>query len=555
MTSSYAQSIARIREVHRWITSAVALVTRPDRENALLERYERLEARRTTLGDAHASFEVHVEEDTDGDLPEEAVARVRADVDQAQEMMDELTEAARKVLALRTQRREGGSGGMELIATPPGLLSRLPTLTLPRFDGRPEQWVAFHNLFDSLVHARTDVSPAMKLAHLVAALDGEAKGVVQHLALTDDNYSVARGLLIARYQNVRELVDTHLGQIMGLPIVTTPTQLRSELLNPLSVAVNALRMLGLPVDQWSAILVYIVLGRLPTELRARFEQTYGGSSAQELPEFRDLLTFLGDECRRTENVARVGPAGPSPRPRQESTRRDTRVPETRRPRGRYAPVQQGDQCLYCREAGHNTSSCDRFLAQRTQGRRAIVAQRRWCYFCLEAHFQRDCPRPRPCGQCGGGHHAVLCMNANGASRGSNIGEDRQDGGPMQERSQDGSPRGHRRSPRPEGRELEPPQGSGPFTGGCRRESHPPAYDRSDREQVRPEAHREYSPPLAEYPRLERRPPPARRTRGYRPPAAARLPQHPAYTEWETYPRLDRPRRWEGERAPSPIDEL
>ncbi|KAH9639823.1 hypothetical protein HF086_013808, partial [Spodoptera exigua] len=189
-----------------------------------------------------------------------------------------------------------------------------------------------------------------------------------------------------------------------------PQLLRTRLLNPLLIAVNGLKGLDLPVSSWSFILLHIVLGKLSHELRNRFELEHGGDSTTYLPPFDDLVSFLEDECRRVENV-------PQPKSMEVRTRVQPARIERRREGRIYnstAMQQPSSRCMYCKEPGHGTPTCFKFGQLRWQARRNIARQRNWCYSCLGNHLASQCQISRPCAQCGGNHHLLLCGNRNGS---------------------------------------------------------------------------------------------------------------------------------------------
>ncbi|KAF9422451.1 hypothetical protein HW555_001849 [Spodoptera exigua] len=397
--ASKSKYTARIASVLRWLGSAVLNISRQDRVQALLSRYDSLESKLTELYDAHQAI-------LELGLESEVMDKINADIDQADDLADQIRQAVGTLkmssLDERPPKVEEGAS--------PALISRLPKLDLPHFGGDLSQWVAYNNLYESLVHSRRDLTPAQKLAYLLASLTGEAKGLVQHLDLVDGNYEIARDLLMRRYQNVRRLADSHVSAILDLPKNPMPQLLRTRLLNPLLIAVNGLKGLDLPVSSWSFILLHIVLGKLSHELRNRFELEHGGDSTTYLPPFDDLVSFLEDECRRVENV-------PQPKSIEVRTRVQPARIERRREGRIYnstAMQQPSSRCMYCKEPGHGTPTCFKFGQLRWQARRNIARQRNWCYSCLGNHLASQCQIARPCAQCGGNHHLLLCGNRNGS---------------------------------------------------------------------------------------------------------------------------------------------
>lgn len=544
----------------RWLSSAATLIGRPDRTEALLDRHDKCTARLREVDQLYHKFTLNCEDVPPEAFPETRRAQVHADYGQILELADAVSQHAREILAARA----GEVPRRASVKTPVGLLSKLPTLDLPRFDGRLDQWLGFVHLFDSLVDSREDLGPSQKLAYLLSVLGGEARGLIQHLPISDGSYSVARALLSKRYHNLRCLADVHIDQILGLPAVATIATLRTELLNPLLIATNALARLELPVDKWSYLLVHVVLKRLPLTLRARFEQKHGGHDAAPLPTFTELSEFLEDECRMGDMMVADTPVGP-PAPRPSNQRRNARGgPEGKAP-PRFAAAHTRPDCGFCKSSGHRATHCPDFAALHVASRRRIARARGWCFSCMGDHFQRDCPDPRPCATCGGQHLRLLCANAPGTGR---------------ERDHGGSPTGgYARRHRDESRCLESGAPS-PRNADCaaaeRRQSpaHSPTggYVRGHRDESRvlesppPLRERERtptvvyhdyrnalpvrmpSPPLAERPRLDSRPPRVGRSRRYELPPMARPQARRAEEEFEHSPRFDLPARGYGDRA-------
>ncbi|KAI5645971.1 5' nucleotidase family domain-containing protein [Phthorimaea operculella] len=176
----------------------------------------------------------------------------------------------------------------------------LPPVTVPVFAGDYADWPAFEDLYSSVVHTRTDITPAYKMAQLMSRLHGEPHELLTHLAVSDSNYEVAWKILTDRYRNKRLIVDRLLDQWLSIPTITRGTDLREKIFHPVSVAVSALERQGLPVAGYGYILVHTVLRRLPSEMVARFEQLHGGKSSDHLPTYEDLKSFLEAESRRVD---------------------------------------------------------------------------------------------------------------------------------------------------------------------------------------------------------------------------------------------------------------
>ncbi|KAI5645500.1 hypothetical protein NE865_02587 [Phthorimaea operculella] len=413
----------------------------------------------------------------------------------------------------------------------------LPPVTVPVFAGDYADWPAFEDLYSSVVHTRTDITPAYKMAQLMSRLHGEPHELLTHLAVSDSNYEVAWKILTDRYRNKRLIVDRLLDQWLSIPTITRGTDLREKIFHPVSVAVSALERQGLPVAGYGYILVHTVLRRLPSEMVARFEQLHGA---------RDLCP------RHPERPGAPARGGNSGQPRRYNT-----------------ALESG--CAYCKETGHGVAACQEFAAQRVQRRRGVAQQRRWCFRCLGPHQVRECPSSTNCRYCQGAHHPLLCMNRSG---GAGAALDRisegacppregatlpplQGGAHLRIGHRDRQGDVNRRSPLTQGRGDDPHHGSRCRIGEERHRNvaRTPIPGTGFNGRVpgstrQPPGYMQYSaglshlvgsqdprmpPPMPEYPRLQAQPRYGRLPSGYyRTPAMAFMGRPPYQQEWDPY---------------------
>lgn len=433
----------------QWLLDSADLISRS-------EHAGRLKMRLLTVNTEFLKFEEafqHIIELADPDVTAQAeiLTACRLEYTRGLEAFDRLMEAnlqAKDDMDRSDCRSDAGRSESD------GLLSRLPTLQLPSFAGAMDEWVGFINLFDSLVDARSDLSGAQKLAYLMSCLSGEARGLVQHLRISDEGYQISRELLIKRYQNTRRLADVHVDQILSLPSVSPKLLgLRAQFLNPVIMAVNSLERLGFPIKEWSFLLLHICLAKLPINLKTRFEQKCG-SEAETIPTFSEFLEFLEAECRLLESAGTVSVhrvqepvAGPS---------------RTRRGSPQLAALTLIQPCGFCGERDHQgLPNCSEFKAMTPYARKDYVEKNRYCFFCLGQHGYKYCNRVPNCASCGSKkHHPLLCFNRSGAHHGQ----------PNQRRLVERSPsrtggghigsgtsQSHRGSPSRSGRKVSPPR--------------------------------------------------------------------------------------------------
>ncbi|XP_033229717.1 uncharacterized protein LOC117181262 [Belonocnema kinseyi] len=178
-----------------------------------------------------------------------------------------------------------------------------PLLNLPKFNGNYDKWLLFKDTFNATVHTNQDVPPVVKLQYLRGSLKGDALQIISTISTSDDNYTVAWELLLSRYDNKRLVINTHVKQLLDLPIVTkgSHSALRS-LIDHIQTHTQALRNLDQPVDQWGTILIYLVINKLDFETRKDWEARVNSNNTEAMPTLDQLIKFLTNKCQTLELV-------------------------------------------------------------------------------------------------------------------------------------------------------------------------------------------------------------------------------------------------------------
>ncbi|KAI4472993.1 hypothetical protein M0802_016379 [Mischocyttarus mexicanus] len=94
--------------------------------------------------------------------------------------------------------------------------SRLPELTVPRFEGEYLKWPEFKAMFSSVIGERENLSELERFQYLKSAVAGSAATLINHLPPMDSLFSTAWSLLTARYENERLIVNSHLERLIAL---------------------------------------------------------------------------------------------------------------------------------------------------------------------------------------------------------------------------------------------------------------------------------------------------------------------------------------------------
>lgn len=182
--------------------------------------------------------------------------------------------------------------------------SHLSRIQLPTFDGSFNQWESFRDRFMAMIRNDTNLTDVERLHYLCSCVKGDASAAINHLAITDNNFTVAWNLLLSRYENKRRLITTHLHSLFNLPSLASETSkdLRN-LRDRTNSAVQALKNLGRLTEHWDDLIVFLVAQHLDKASRKAWELKLGDTV--DYPNYRELDRFLDSRIRALEAIVTI----------------------------------------------------------------------------------------------------------------------------------------------------------------------------------------------------------------------------------------------------------
>lgn len=286
--------------------------------------------------------------------------------------------------------------------------SRLPRLELHNFDGDSFEWYSFISMFNSLVLSRKDLSKTEKYHYLFSHLYKEPRMLIQHLPMIDSSLDTGLEILKSRYENKRMLVDRYILRILNLPILSNSRNLRTDILNPLLESTRSLKNLGIPVEEWSYILLFITLTKLPNEIKTRFEHRFGGLN-KDLPKFENLIDFLRQECHFVDTNYYSEFSNNNNWDKKRITATVTKSPLRLMSDSYHDKSRFVKGCIYCSGTSHTIGECFKFNNMSREDRRQWVKSKNVCFRCFGNHPAVGCTRNIACSFCSNtGHHKLIC---------------------------------------------------------------------------------------------------------------------------------------------------
>ncbi|XP_026482730.1 uncharacterized protein LOC113390955 [Ctenocephalides felis] len=136
---------------------------------------------------------------------------------------------------------------------------KLPDIVLPKFNGEYSEWTAFIDIFNSLIHDNSKLSPVQKLHYLKGALTSSAFELISTISITNENYEIAYNLVVKTFRNKFLIVNTHLQSIENIrSIHKGPFENLRALLNGARQQVQSLKAFFEPAEHWNIVLLHML---------------------------------------------------------------------------------------------------------------------------------------------------------------------------------------------------------------------------------------------------------------------------------------------------------
>lgn len=269
---------------------------------------------------------------------------------------------------------------------------RLPRISIPTFNGNYTEWQSFHDLFVALIHNNASIENVQKLHYLKSSLTGDAEVLLRQFSITGDNYADAWSILKKRYNNKRYIANNIFKKFFGQRALSLESATAiKQLLDTTVECINALKKLGLPTEEWDAIIVFVVVSKLDVNTHKQWEETISGDKSDDLPKLEALKTFLETRFRTLEMV-------------EPGSKNYKSV----KPKTFHATASSGAlQCVFCKE-NHYIHNCKQFAKLPIDERYSFVQGNSLCFNCLiPNHTVFKCKQRTTCQICKRKHHSLL----------------------------------------------------------------------------------------------------------------------------------------------------
>lgn len=280
---------------------------------------------------------------------------------------------------------------------------KLPDIHIPKFSGEDiTKWQPFYQLFSSAIHNCQKLNGTRKFFYLKSYLVDEASGLVEHLALTEENYIQALKILKERYGRQKNVIYDYIRKFINQPSINLPNAVNvRKLLNTSEQITKGLEALGTAAEHRDHWLIFMLQAKLDDESKTLWAQN---STNTDSPLLQDFYNFL---LHRSDCLESIGTTLSSCHPTKSNSKK---VPSSSKSFLTSSPEnsEKSTLCSLCSNGSHLLYECSELKALPIEKRRDFIKHDRRCFNCLNKnHSVYYCRSRARCTICNRKHHTLV----------------------------------------------------------------------------------------------------------------------------------------------------
>lgn len=297
---------------------------------------------------------------------------------------------------------------------------KLPTISLPTFDGSYDHWLEYRDTYLSLVHNSKEIDNVQKFHYLRSSLSGSALLVIKSLEFSSENYSVAWELLENRFNSNRLLVQNHVKALFSMTSLNKESSsLIRKLIDTVLKNLRSLKNLGEPTESWDTLIIYLITSKLDFVTEREWEthkssilNSHNQSNSRITVD--DLITFLKNRADVLETINLAHSKSYT----DNNTKKSSHSQQSNKSHS-YTSTQNKQHynknpkrsriCAMC-QANHPLYLCESFLKLTINDRIKFINEKKLCFNCLRANHSVEECWLGPCKQCNKKHNSLIHDN-------------------------------------------------------------------------------------------------------------------------------------------------
>ena len=255
---------------------------------------------------------------------------------------------------------------------------RLPVITIKPFEGRPINWNPFIEQFNATIDCQEELSDIEKFTYLRGFLKGDALQTIEGLSLTNQNNTNAKDLLKARYGNPQLIISSHMNNLIQLgKLVGADVRKLRLLYDKIEANVRALNSVGIESKHFGALLIPIVLQKLPNVIKLQISRQLGTGNWN----IKEFLKCLSKEISARESYE----LSKGDREGGEFENNGRKVHEYYKKKGTLSSLDISHSntfCVFCGDEHHYSDKCDAVTEFEARKEKLKKEKENYCFKCL-----------------------------------------------------------------------------------------------------------------------------------------------------------------------------
>lgn len=271
---------------------------------------------------------------------------------------------------------------------------KLPTIEIPKFSGKFEDWISFKNQFISIIHNDPDLNDSQKLMYLNSALDKEVKEKIRSFSTSDENYKPAWDLLLKSYDNKWFIISRHINLLLGLPSVDRNSKEGvSKLIDQAQQHLKSLA--ALDINLTPELVIILLEKKLPNFIVNKWHETVKSNELPILENFIDFIYEFGNRLCLQDNKNEFSSTSKERPPKREVNSKSFKTPFI----AKKAKIDNKHEvfltstskiaCPLCKES-HPLYRCKKFKDLNVEERLKTANDLRLCKNCLRCEDPHEC---------------------------------------------------------------------------------------------------------------------------------------------------------------------
>ena len=290
--------------------------------------------------------------------------------------------------------------------------TKLPTISIPTFNGDILAWPTFWQKFSATVHVHNDLPESTKLAYLRTAITDPEAAIILNPAIDGpDTYERLVKELHQRYARTRRIHRGLVNKLSTLPAAKYHSKDLRKLLDSASSYVDCLKT----TKQFSLdeVITSMVYNKLPYKMQVDWDDDH--EDDEKVAPYTELFDYMAKKILTlTDNQTPTPEAKP---PTRQEKRSDRKQQPAKQKSQVYtvapAPQPQGRpqyrwECHFCKPEKHPLFVCPKWSTFNVTKRLAHAKAKSLCINCLGVgHAAESCTSNYRCRDCSQAHHTSL----------------------------------------------------------------------------------------------------------------------------------------------------